>query len=93
VSEDGHKYFFGGWPEMPWKRKTMSEQDIRIMTANIEYLQNAKDEIFELFCDVRDKFDGSEYQQGKKDGLRLALALLGMPEMTAFNRGNAGARE
>jgi len=21
VHDRGHKYFFGGWPEMPWKRK------------------------------------------------------------------------
>lgn len=21
VADRGHKYFFGGWPEMPWKKK------------------------------------------------------------------------
>ena len=30
--------------------------------------------------------------QGKKDGLRIALALLGAPEMIAFNHGNGDAR-
>ncbi len=23
----GHKYFFGGWPEMPWKRKQEEKQE------------------------------------------------------------------
>lgn len=61
--------------------------------SGAEYLVEGKDEIFELFVKVRDEFDGTEYMQGKKDGLRTALALLGMPEMIAFNRGNGGARE
>ena len=58
-----------------------------ITQANYEYLSHARDEIFELFCEIRDKFDGSEYMQGKKDGLRTALALLGMDGMQNFNRG------
>jgi len=55
-------------------------------SASHDFLSDAKDEIWELFVAVRDDFDGSEYQQGKKDGLRSALALLGTPEMIAFNR-------
>jgi hypothetical protein len=69
------------------------EQKLRMEIASLKYLADAKDEIFELFASIREGFDGSEYQQGKKDGLRTALALLGMPEMLAFNRGNGGARE
>ena len=33
-------------------------------------------EILELFDDVRNSAGGGEYKQGKKDGLRLALAIL-----------------
>ena len=55
-------------------------------SASHDFLSDAKDEIWELFVAVRDDFDGSEYQQGKKDGLHSALALLGTPEMIAFNR-------
>ena len=25
VHDRGHRYFFGGWPEMPWKRKEKQE--------------------------------------------------------------------
>ncbi len=64
-------------------------QDINLVKANLEFLQQAKQEIFELFEDVRNNFDGSDYQQGKKDGLRLALALLGNPKWASFNRGQA----
>lgn len=69
------------------------EQELAMAIESLEYLSNAKDEIFELFQRVRDDFDGSEYMQGKKDGLRIALALLGIPEMLQFNRGGGMARE
>lgn len=69
------------------------QQKIAIAMANLEYLENAKDEIFELFESVRREFDGSEYQQGKKDGLRLALSLLGIENMAAFNRGGPLSRD
>ena len=69
------------------------QQRIAIELANLKYLQNGKDEIFELFCAVSDEFDGSEYQQGKKDGLRSALALLGMSDMSDFNRGGVRSRD
>jgi len=52
-----------------------------------EFLSSAKNDIFDLFVAVRDGFDGSEYQQGKKDGLRTALALLGNDGLDSFNRG------
>ncbi len=52
-----------------------------------EFLSNGRQEIFDLLEAVRAKFDGTEYQQGKKDGLRSALALLGTPEMISLNRG------
>lgn len=46
--------------------------------------------IFELLVAVRDNFDGSDYQQGKKDGLRLALSLLEPGKNWAnFNLGGA----
>lgn len=61
--------------------------------ANYEFLSEGKGEIFELLERIREDFDESEYQQGKKDGLRSALALLGNPEMKSFNRGGRWARE
>jgi phage pi2 protein 07 len=66
---------------------------LRQENAGNEFLADGKQEIWELFQSVREEFDGSEYQQGKKDGLRSALALLGNPEMVDFNRGNRNARE
>lgn len=64
----------------------------RMDKAGLEYLSDGKDKIFELLCEVRDHFDETEYMQGKKDGLRTALALLGNIEMLCLNRGNAMAR-
>ena len=55
-------------------------------------LQDAKFEILEVFQAVRDAFDGSEYMQGKKDGLRIALSLLGSPDHASLIRGNKNAR-
>lgn len=57
--------------------------------ASMEYLSNGKSEIYDLFVAVADRFDGSEYQQGQKDGLRKALALLGNVELLATCRGGA----
>jgi hypothetical protein len=57
-----------------------------------EFLSHGKDEIFELFVKIREEFDGSEYMQGKKDGLRTALALLGNSGLDEFNRGGQLAR-
>lgn len=65
---------------------------LRLHCASYDFLSDAKDEIWELLIAVRDSFDGSEYQQGKKDGLRSALAILGTPEMASFNRGGGMAR-
>jgi hypothetical protein len=77
----------------PMPPQFTKEQELSMALASLEYLSNAKDEIFELFQRVRDEFDGSEYMQGKKDGLRIALALMGMPEMLQYNRGGGMARE
>ena len=66
---------------------------LRMRVASLESLSEGKQEIWELFERMRDEFDVSEYMQGKKDGLRIALALLGAPEMIAFNHGNGDARE
>jgi hypothetical protein len=65
----------------------------QLYKANYEFLASAASEIFELFISTLDEFDGSEYQQGKKDGLRIALALLGNPHWGTFNRGKDNARE
>lgn len=69
--------------------KRLAVCDAELVKANLDYLENAKFEVFRLFVEVRDRYDGSEYQQGKKDGLRIALALLGNPEFTEFNRGDS----
>jgi hypothetical protein len=66
---------------------------LQLDNASSEYLSNGKQEIFELFEKIRESFDGSEYQQGKKDGLRLALALLGNPGLEQFNQDGKAARE
>lgn len=66
---------------------------LRFAAASQAYLQEGKDAIFELFVKVHENFDGSEYQQGKKDGLRTALALLGIDGMDTFNKGQPKARE
>ena len=65
----------------------------KLLKANYEFLSKGRYEVLELFMDVRDAFDGSEYQQGKKDGLRLTMALLGSPGMASFNRGGGNARK
>ena len=66
---------------------------LRLELAGTEYLSEGKFAIFELFVSVHETFDGSEYQQGKKDGLRTALALLGDVEMADFNRGQGKSRD
>ena len=66
---------------------------LRFLTASQAYLSEGKDAIFALFVKVHENFDGSEYQQGKKDGLRTALALLGDVEMADFNRGQGKSRD
>ena len=63
--------------------------DKSMMRANYEFLIEGKDQIWELLIQVGDDFDGSEYQQGKKDGLRTALALLGNVELRPLIRGGA----
>ena len=61
--------------------------------AGLEFLSDGKHSIFELLMKIRDDFDGTEYMQGKKDGLRTALALLGVSDMLSLNRGGGLARE
>lgn len=66
---------------------------LRLISENYDYLSDQAYEVMELFCSIRDEFDGSEYQQGKKDGLRLALALVsGNPTWKNLNRGGNEAR-
>ena len=64
-----------------------AQRTIEAQQRRGEFLSSAKNDIFDLFVAVRDGFDGSEYQQGKKDGLRTALALLGNDGLDSFNRG------
>lgn len=63
----------------------------RLRAAGAEFLDNATDKIFELLLEVSENFDGSEYRQGQKDGLRQALALLRDPAWANLNRGRGGA--
>lgn len=67
--------------------------DDNLIRANYEFLSDGVDEIWEILIAITDDFDGSEYQQGKKDGLRIALSLLGKPEMIDLNRGHRNARD
>lgn len=66
---------------------------LRLAADSQANLSEGKQAIFDLFVKLRDNFDGSEYQQGKKDGLRTALALLGVDGMEEFNKGQVKARE
>ena len=70
-------------------RSQLEAAEAKLAAAQLrgEFLSSAKNDIFDLFVAVRDGFDGSEYQQGKKDGLRTALALLGNDGLDSFNRG------
>jgi len=65
----------------------------RMNNAGLRYLSDGADKIFEIFVELAGNFDGSEYQQGRKDGLRIALSLLRDPKWADFNRGKGGARE
>jgi hypothetical protein len=62
------------------------------METSLDYLKQAKHNLFETFLAVSDEFDGTDYMQGKKDGLRLAMAVMGDPEWLDFNRGNSRSR-
>ncbi len=68
------------------------ELQARMDKAALEYLTDAKFQIFEYYVAVVDDFDGSEYQQGKKDGLRIAMAMLGNPEHADLMRGRRNGR-
>lgn len=63
------------------------------METSLDYLSQAKHNLFETFLAVSDEFDGTDYMQGKKDGLRLAMAIMGDPEWLDFNRGNSRSRD
>ena len=60
-------------------------EQLRLDRASLEFLQAGKQDIVELLLAVRERDDGTDYVQGKKDGLRSALALLGIPEMQSLN--------
>lgn len=80
--------------EWPGAQKGPTEVEmLRMRVASLEFLSDGKQEIWELLEKMREEFDESEYMQGKKDGIRAAIALLGTPEMAAFNRGGGAARE
>lgn len=52
-----------------------------------ELLDRATTSIIETLESIKADFDGSEYQQGKKDGLRIALTFLtDNPRWAALNR-------
>ena len=69
MSDDGHNYRFGGWPEMPWKTKrnykhidnylTELEQDIYPQPPDIEHTKLAKYVIDNWVADldIRDVLD------------------------------------
>ena len=66
---------------------------LKLNIPELSFLEKAKEEIYDYFLEVREDFDGSEYQQGKKDGLRIALTFLGCDNMIEFNRGNRLSRD
>lgn len=36
AADSGHKYLFGSWPEMPWKRKKQDEKEIETQQTTEE---------------------------------------------------------
>lgn len=77
------------WAEIAQLKQELAQAKQR--AAGAEFLDNAADKIFELFLEVSENFDGSEYRQGQKDGLRQALSLLRDPSWGNLNRGRGGA--
>lgn len=65
----------------------------RLQLESMLYLEHGKDAIFDVFVEISQQFNGTQYMQGKKDGLRIALALLGNAGMAEFNQGGSHARE
>jgi hypothetical protein len=71
----------------------MDEQEIKLKLAQYKHLQEQIEIFSELAFEFFDNFDGSEYQQGKKDGMRLALSFVtGDPSWAELNRGGRLAR-
>lgn len=72
----------------------MNEQQvIQMKLAQLDYINEQIHELFEFFVSFADEFDGSEYQQGKKDGLRVALSFVSDPSWIDFNRGMRNSRQ
>jgi hypothetical protein len=69
------------------------KQKTEMKLAQLEYIEEQIHSFFELFCDFVDEFDGSEYQQGKKDGMRIALSFISDPSWADLNRGGRMGRE
>lgn len=67
-------------------KKKISQLEQR--NASLEFLSDMKFEIFEYMIEVTDNFEGTDYEQGKKDGLRIALGFLGYDMGSLISDGN-----
>lgn len=65
----------------------------KLKVPRLSKAEKARREIYDVYRETLKKFDGSEYQQGKKDGLRIALAILGDTDLIDFVRGGNLGRE
>ena len=67
---------------------------VKTLTSKIDDIEHRIWLLFEMIEDIQSEFDGSDYMQGKKDGIRLAYALItNDPVWIKFNRGESFARE
>lgn len=74
-------------------KKLTLQQQLNLANAQLDNYEEQKDQLLDLFQKVRENFDESEYQQGKKDGIRIALTFFTGNDWVRFNRGGKVARE
>jgi hypothetical protein len=55
------------------------------------YYEECSDKLMEMFLKVSNDFDGYDYSQGRKDGIRNALTIFGNTDWNRFNRDGGSA--
>ena len=72
----------------------MPKRGVEVLTTPPEdKLEDIYQAIFDLHEKVRVDYDGTDYQQGVKDGIRKALAIFGDPSWLDYTRGNSLSRD
>ena len=63
--------------------ENMTEKEITDMRlAQLDWITEAQFDLFEYYVEYCENFEGSDYEQGVKDGLRIARTFLGSDEMS-----------